>query len=260
MYQRAEDFAFSDHWLAIAEDYSQQNLTFESDKLPALSGLASYFAERHGQEYYAGIFSGSIPEGLLWAPFAPGCLSRPTKYIAPSWSWLSSNGRIKMIAPSNALDTGDAFGTTLGGSKSDNRRLLSKSALQNARFKLLPEMEQNPYSRLKGGKIEFTGWLKSARMTRHSKEEGDDIWMKLEADSKLMSIFYLDFADSTPEQSSPQEVECLHVLQNVHNVWDNVLILRRVEESRYYERIGITNIDPAWFDSGCFREEFISII
>jgi hypothetical protein len=81
-----EDTFFVDHWLGIAEDFSAKDLTFESDKLPALSGLASYYCQRHDQEYFAGLFSGSIAEGLLWRPYSPGSLSRPMEYTAPTWS------------------------------------------------------------------------------------------------------------------------------------------------------------------------------
>jgi len=79
--------------------YSERSLTFEGDRLPALSGIAHFLADRHGQEYYAGIFSGSIAKGLLWAPWKE--LARPTKanYTAPSWSWLAGIGRIKMKTP-----------------------------------------------------------------------------------------------------------------------------------------------------------------
>jgi hypothetical protein len=66
--------AFIDHWLGLAMRYSGRSLTYESDKLPALSGLATYFSELHKQKYYAGIFSGAIAETLLWSSATPGGL------------------------------------------------------------------------------------------------------------------------------------------------------------------------------------------
>src|SRR6187402_1176723 len=123
-----EDTFFVDHWLGIAEDFSTKDLTFESDKLPALSGLASYFCQRHGQEYFAGLLSGSIAEGLLWRPHSPGGLSRPMEYTAPTWSWTSLKGRIKMVAPSQSSD----------GS------IISKHAIEDIKFELLPQ-GKNPY-------------------------------------------------------------------------------------------------------------------
>jgi hypothetical protein len=241
------DSYFSDHWFGIAQNYSRRCLTFESDKLSALSGLASYFAERHGQEYHAGIFSGSISEGLLWAPWTPGRLSRPTQYVAPSWSWLSPNGPIKLRAPTR-------IGSGTDDWDADSPPPL-KSTLQNIRFELLPEMEENPYGRLKSGKMKLTGWLKAARL-RHVGERRDGISRELEANGKIMTTFSLDFADSALEEGPTTEVKCLRVLQED----DNVLVLRRVEEPGHYERIGIATIDLAWFLEGGFRQESISII
>ncbi len=120
--------------------YSERSLTFEEDKLPALSGLAHYLADRHGQEYYAGIFSGSIAEGLLWAPRKE--LARPAKvnYAAPSWSCLAGNGRIKMKAPPKSNELGDE--DVMAGSRS-----MLGSVISN----LEPE-GRHPYGRLKGGR------------------------------------------------------------------------------------------------------------
>lgn len=50
-----KDEGFIDHWLGLAECYSERDLTYESDKLPALSGLTTHFGQLHKQEYYAGI-------------------------------------------------------------------------------------------------------------------------------------------------------------------------------------------------------------
>ncbi|KAH8749685.1 heterokaryon incompatibility protein-domain-containing protein, partial [Hyaloscypha sp. PMI_1271] len=94
-----KDEGFIDHWLGLAERYSQRNLTYESDKLPALSGLATYFSELHKQRYYAGIFSGAVAETLLWSPTTLGGLEKPERYVAPSWSWVRPNGWLKVVSP-----------------------------------------------------------------------------------------------------------------------------------------------------------------
>ena len=234
---------FTDHWLGTAELYSYRKLTFESDKLPALSGLASHFSERHGQDYYAGIFSGSIAEALLWAPYSPGCLSRPAKYIAPSWSWTSLMGRIKLKVPSPPEEGSDS---PRGGS-------VPKSALEDVRFSLSPE-GQNLHGQLKGGKMELTGWLKNAQMCR--MESKAHLLMTLQTDGKTMASFILDLAEYAPAPSSPEEVECLAALQGD----ENVIVLRKVSNSKEYERIGIASVDPEWFRAGRARKERIAVI
>ena len=221
--------------------YSERSLTFEEDRLPAISGLARYLADRHGQEYYAGIFSGSIAEGLLWAPRKE--LTRPTKarYTAPSWSWLAGSGRIKMRAPSKSDELGDKDAVAA-----------SRSMLGNVVFKLEPE-GKDPYGRLKGGRMILIGHLKSAKMCR---KEDSELLMQLLAGGKPMGTFFLDYRDLAPSSLEYQEVECLAVMRGD----ENHLILRKVGDGMVYERVGISNIDPEWFANGGSRLELITII
>src|SRR3569833_2098066 len=90
----------------IVEDYTSRELTFASDKLVAVSGVAGLVQDRTGEEYLAGLWRKSLPRGLLWQ--APHLLSGTTpdeaqartvraklsEYRAPSWSWASLDGRV----------------------------------------------------------------------------------------------------------------------------------------------------------------------
>ncbi|EMD93600.1 hypothetical protein COCC4DRAFT_191399 [Bipolaris maydis ATCC 48331] len=110
-----EDFASGrpasqrDHWFKLVEDYSSRNLTKETDKLPALEGLASKFlAEQNPGKCIFGIWSNHLPSALLWRTFPPYNNNRdqpvsqftaflprrPQVYRAPSWSWASIDGEI----------------------------------------------------------------------------------------------------------------------------------------------------------------------
>lgn len=237
-----EDYYFVVHWLGSAEMYSERSLTFESDMLPALSGIAMHFSKRHGQDYHAGIFSGSILEGLLWRSEYPGCLSRPTKYIAPSWSWTSLLGPIRYdILGKDNIDRG--FDTTV-----------ITNLLEDIQFKLYAEGE-NIYGRLKGGKMELTGWLKRAEI---SHEESKCPLVSLRADGKQMALFLLDLLEDIPAALSAVEVECLYVLTDREKLY--VLVLRRTKNGRDYERVGVTIADAAWFEEGDARKESIVIV
>jgi hypothetical protein len=83
-------------WFQLIEDYSSRHLTKETDKLPALAGLAADFAQMHhygDYEYLAGIWSSHLPSALLWNAVASRP-HRPQAYRAPSWSWASMDGAI----------------------------------------------------------------------------------------------------------------------------------------------------------------------
>jgi len=232
-----EDTFFVDHWLGIAENFSVKDLTFESDKLPALSGMASYFCQRHGQEYFAGLLSGSIAEGLLWRPYSHGSLSRPIEYIAPTWSWTSLKGRIKIVAP-------------LQSSRGSPR---SKHVIEDIKFELLPE-GNNPYGRLKGGRMKITGLMMKAEMCREN--DNANLLMRLRVGARSLAQFVLDLAEFAPAPLSVEEVACLYVLEDE----ENVLVLRKSRNLEEYERIGIATVDPAWFHNGGAKKERITIV
>lgn len=77
-------------WLSIVNDYCKLNLTHESDRLPALAGLASRFAHQTTGKYFAGLWQKDLVRMLLWSlkhSWATCTRSRPS--TAPSWSWAS---------------------------------------------------------------------------------------------------------------------------------------------------------------------------
>ena len=85
--------------------YSSRQLSYETDVLPALSGLAHSFKDFHGVEkitdtndYLAGIWRYDLPRGLLWTLHDSSDASRHTQYIAPTWSWASMKGQVHFPA------------------------------------------------------------------------------------------------------------------------------------------------------------------
>lgn len=98
-------------WDSLVERYSRCNLTYSSDKLPALSGLAQAFSiirgpgfSLDGHFYLAGIWRPDLPKALCWtSEYYGGRLQnyggehrnyRPHSYRAPSWSWASIEGPV----------------------------------------------------------------------------------------------------------------------------------------------------------------------
>ncbi len=84
-----------ERWYKLAAQYSNRKLTYESDKLPAISGLAREMAQSTHDEYLAGIWKGDLSQGLLWIWRDGGeALRQPERYRGPSWSWVSLDGQI----------------------------------------------------------------------------------------------------------------------------------------------------------------------
>lgn len=78
----------------VTARYQSRNLTFYSDTLPAIAGIAKELQPYIGNgQYKAGLWLDDFHRALLWLPLrimgeevGP---SRHPKYIAPSWSWAS---------------------------------------------------------------------------------------------------------------------------------------------------------------------------
>jgi hypothetical protein len=74
------------HWREIVSTYSALKLTFEKDKLPALSGVAKeMFRSRPGDEYLAGLWKNSVLDDLCWSFRGDeGSGLRPSAWRSPS--------------------------------------------------------------------------------------------------------------------------------------------------------------------------------
>jgi hypothetical protein len=78
-----------DAWLVnVVTEYSGFPLTNESDRLPALSGLASQFGQLLNCEYLAGLWRNVLPRALLWI-LSRRKARRSRSANIPTWSWVS---------------------------------------------------------------------------------------------------------------------------------------------------------------------------
>lgn len=96
-------------WSQMVSGYSGRQITFMTDKLPAISGLAQRFAMRfavqhtgdpkniddkgHGKSwkpvYLAGLWLDDLPCLLCWRAWGHRFEQRAMEYVAPTWSWAS---------------------------------------------------------------------------------------------------------------------------------------------------------------------------
>lgn len=76
-------------YYTIIENYTSRKLTKPEDRLPAFSGLASWFELQLNDTYQAGLFTNDLLRGLLWETRDRLTAKYPATYRAPSWSWAS---------------------------------------------------------------------------------------------------------------------------------------------------------------------------
>jgi hypothetical protein len=81
-------------WNQVVELYSACQLSFGSDKLIALRGLAAISHHNFSSNYLAGLWQEYLPFQLLWEVFNTAGASSPPSYRAPTWSWAAVDGAI----------------------------------------------------------------------------------------------------------------------------------------------------------------------
>lgn len=82
-------------------EFSRRELKTPSDKLPALADVAERFSHTMPEDtmYLAGFWSPRswLVEHLAWRVTKNAAGMRPPEWRAPTWSWLSIDGRISLV-------------------------------------------------------------------------------------------------------------------------------------------------------------------
>lgn len=104
----ATNQAIYETWSKIVERFMEQKLTFDKDKLVAISGIAQKVAEATNERYLAGMWEGpTLAQSLLWyvlgrrqADGIAAVRKMYSDYRAPSWSWASLDAKVIWNWPS----------------------------------------------------------------------------------------------------------------------------------------------------------------
>jgi hypothetical protein len=74
-------------WHDVVKEYSRLQLGLTSNRLPALSGLATQMRTLTGDKYLAGLWYNPILEDILWYVEDAAALKEDQRLPGPSWSW-----------------------------------------------------------------------------------------------------------------------------------------------------------------------------
>ena len=95
-----EEFHFA--WYLLVENYSRRSITYNTDRLMALAGIANTVGQATGNTFVAGLWKEHLWRDLLWTTtyshweMGKGEPSkRPELFACPSWTWASVLGYIK---------------------------------------------------------------------------------------------------------------------------------------------------------------------
>lgn len=254
-------------WLQIISNYTERKLTFQSDILAAVAGVASILQAYLGDRYLAGLFEGDLLRSLLWRVTDPSVASS-SSYGAPSWSWASLVGAVR---PEVGVDNNLITPRIVGHLKA---RVISAETYLND----ILTAPINHFLDVSGGQLQLEGYLlrgKSLANLRYKSEDLDLIKRDPVDPSRAYAqqpSLYLDLSGDLDE---PHDVAILHI-----GVWEwrlehrNIptrvetksagLILRMIDSTRSLcRRIGVAamRIGNLNVEQSCrFQEEAESMI
>lgn len=133
-------------WYRLVEVYVKRDLTYDSDRLPALSGIADAFQRTltNAGTYLAGLWENDLIKGLLWRvnsprPRSPDQTYRTHLSSPPSWSW-ASIGQCPIYWPISSLrgtHAAEVIDVSCTRSTVDDKGMVSGGTL-TIRGKLIP--------------------------------------------------------------------------------------------------------------------------
>jgi hypothetical protein len=247
---RNEDDVSYDSWFSVVEEFSRLRLTFESDRLIALIGVADKFHAKLSSSYLQGIWAMDLVRGLLWQTmgFEPRQTNKPAsmperqaKHVASTWSWAS------MILPEGMGIIFPAATDSLFSS-SGKFRLLGVPVLQYT--KPSTQISHQTSSICVHAEVVQVG---IAFNTMTTGSHGSVLVFDHDIDDTVM-ITALPFSfDVLPENllsAESWEIRCLILglgaefddYDEKHEIY-NTLVVRAVDgEQREWERIGVIDI------------------
>lgn len=133
-------------WSRIVTGFSDTELTCQTDRLPAISGLAKLYQDVFQDEYLAGLWKNDLCTGLFWQREFSGrpreeliaSLESQDPYIAPSWSWARKGCSVSVFME-HILDL-----------RQDFEVLQQEFALLDAQIELAGS---NPYGQIRSAKL-----------------------------------------------------------------------------------------------------------
>lgn len=166
-------------WYTLLESYCERTVTFENDRLYAISGLAREIQQQTHMTYMVGLWKEDFLIGLLWSIDCRG--HRPAKYRAPSFSWASLD--ISVDWGRNVYPAFELYGHPLNWTLD--------TTYQNAKWlgcELEPLLESDAYGSVRQGSLKLRG-----RMMHYKDWKGtfppcfNVYWLKVR--SHLYQIF-----------------------------------------------------------------------
>jgi hypothetical protein len=233
-------------WRQIVQLFTERQLSYDEDRLSALSGMAKQFAQMRqaviGVEsaYFAGIWEDDLAVELLWLVEDDYWRNRmlsyrmPHAWRAPSWSWAAVEAPVMFHIMS-------AFQTEV-------KLVCAKSEPLDAR---------DPFGRVKSAEIVLSGKVVhglTVKTSRRKDGEGDMGFVdgiKYQVVDQSERSCVVIFDDSNSIGRTSERYSCLRIgtasVQGADRSYSGFIVMRRVGASGYmFERVGASSRGGDW--------------
>lgn len=214
-------------WLDIVEEYSMLAITKDSDRLPALSGLASFLSRRVQSPYLAGLWQEHLPIGLLWhrCSVMYSLCSREAASKVPTWSWAS------IIRLSETVEEAIQLNHITYDEVRDG-------IVQDPRFRIVNAncvvAGTNPFGEVSGGTISIKGALIIAKYTFPLHQTRPQLQFGEEKNDAHVDIW----GPKEPAEVFDEEmVFCLLFGTSCYDFAGHALILKLASANTYVESV-----------------------
>ena len=261
LYKPVSEYQELPEWHDIVAGYVDRKLSFSSDKLIALSALASLYRQCTGYTYLAGLWKESLISDLCWRSAYHSLAPRPKEYRAPSWSWAAVDLTLHAKVPP---DFKERLGP--GGIYHENLKTAAHSLAKVIDVEIRQEPPNTTFGMIYEGfltleaPVLWTNWLYNTYLISFDLGIYD-------MDIKLGHHDARAFADTVEDQMNGNTTASSAVLAvllmrsaSVRTPRGNIyygLVLDSVSENTY-RRVGLFEFDDpnVHVDDECFRSLF----
>jgi hypothetical protein len=236
-------------WSETVTEYSRCQLTFATDKLVAMSGLAKTMKDGVDDTYLAGLWKRFLPQELLWHTTSlvtkpteqrgRGPAVRPRPLRAPTWSWASTEADIEVTVVPFPDDS------------------LYKCFIDVLEAHIQPVTEDET-GQIVSGVLRLRGHLVKAEVYIHGDYKSSTFSLKigdLVIEKEVVGGVEIDnevFLDEAPSHAYPgisvgKDISCMPVFCGLADsgdiTWLEGILLQPVDGGECFERFGYFRIE-----------------
>ncbi|KAK7425901.1 hypothetical protein QQZ08_007615 [Neonectria magnoliae] len=203
-----------DQWYYTVMDYTRRNLTYQSDKLAAIAGVAKAFQEERKYSYLAGLWQEDLVRGMMWWICDEKSVPRSQviTHTLPSWAWARHSGEIAFLV-------------------SPDRETMSD--VEDVTYE-----QSGKFGQVTAARVRLKGPMVKARYTAKTPEQGANL---VREDGT--GIGYARFDTSEAQLTEGDEVLCC-VLSRYIEGWAFALVLQEENGQKdTYRRVGYVRDD-----------------